>query len=365
MDISSEITEKENRIRNLLIRLNYDSVLLTRRENFSWMSCGGRSVTSYVIQSSPVYLLITPVNKYAIGYIMDIPRTMDEELANQGYEPICLPAFGKSPLKAAIDLAKGKLAGDDDFTGLNNIEKDILTIHEPFTPNEIERYRLISRESSEILRELADWVEPGMVERHVFAHMWELYLDHNFDGDCMFIGSDDRIRQYRHTVPGYKKIEKVVILAPAVFKSGLHVQVSRTVSFGKPGDETHRRFNDMAFLQAVMLAHTKPGVKINSLLNLCLNYLDQLGYPEEKNNHVHGGPTGYRVSYPERSQDPNEIVRSGMVFTWYLCNSGGKNEEMILVNDKEAEIISVSNNWPLVDIDYDGKKIAIPDMLIK
>jgi len=365
MDISTEILEKERRIRNLLSSLGYDSALLTRRENFSWMSCGGRAVTSNVVYSSPVYLLLTPDKKFAVGLNMDLPRTLDEELANQGFEPVSLPAFGKSPLQAAKELAKGKLAADDTFPDLDNIEQEILSIHEPFTPQEMDRYKAIAAESSGIIRELADWVETGMSERHVLAHMWELYVEHNFDGDCMFIVSDERIKQYRHAIPGYKKIEKVVILAPAVFKAGLHVQISRMVAFGEPPADTLRRFHDMAYLQAVMVASTKPGVKLNSLLNLCLSHFDKLGYPEEKTNHVHGGPTGYRVSYPERSLDPDETVHSNMAFSWYLTVAGAKTEETLLVNDKGAEMISLANNWPMVTPDYGGTKVAIPDLLVK
>jgi Xaa-Pro dipeptidase len=365
MDNSGEILEKEHRVRTLLSSLGYDSLLLTRRENFSWMSCGGRSVTSNVVHSSPVYLLLTLDKKYAIGLNMDLPRTWDEELANQGFEPVSLPAFGKSPLQAARELAKGKLAADDVFSGLDNIEQEILSIHEPFTPQEKDRYKAVAAESSGIIRELADWVEPGMSERLVLAHMWELYVEHNFDGDCMFVVSDERIKQYRHAIPGYKKIGKVVILAPAVFKAGLHVQISRMVVFGEPPTETLRRFHDMAYLQAVMVASTKPGVKLNSLLNLCLSHFEKLGYPEEKANHVHGGPTGYRVSYPERSLDLKETVHPNMAFCWYLTVSGAKTEETLLVNDRDAEIISLANNWPTVAMDYEGTKIAIPDLMIK
>ncbi len=256
MDISGEIQEKERRVRKPLSTLGYDSVLLTRRENFSWMSCGGRAVTSNVVQTSPVFLLVTPVKKYAIGLNMDLLRAWDEELTDQGFEPVSLPTFGKSPLQAAMELAKGRLAADDTYSGLEDIEQDILSIHEPFTQQEVERYKSVAAESSTIIRELAEWVEPGMSERHVLAHMWGLFLEHNFDGDCMFIVSDDRIKQYRHAIPGYKKIEKVVILAPAVFKAGLHVQISRMVAFGEPPAETLRRFHDMAFLQYVMIAST-------------------------------------------------------------------------------------------------------------
>ena len=124
-------------------------------------------------------------------------------------------------------------------------------------------------------------------------------------------------------------------------------------------------FRDVAYLQAVMVANIKPGVKLKSLLNLCLDNFDKLGYPAEKTNHVHGGPTGYRVSYPERCLDPLETVHSGMAFTWYLTVTGAKTEETLLVDHEGLEIMTLSNNWPLANISVEGKNIAIPDLLVK
>ena len=237
--------------------------------------------------------------------------------------------------------------------------------HEPFTLQEMERYKAVARESAEIIYELASWVEPGMTERHVLAHMWELFLDHDFDGDCMFVVSDGRINQYRHAVPRFKEIEKYVILAPAVFKAGLHVQISRMVSFGKPPEETCRRQADMIRMQAALIAAAVPGASLNSLLQRCFGLFDTMGYPEEKTNHVHGGPTGYRVSYSERSLDLKEVVKPNMAFSWYLTVSGAKTEETSLVNEERCELISVSQGWPMVEVEIGNRKLMMPDLMIK
>ena len=44
----------------MLAELGYDSLILTRRDNFAWLSCGGRAVVAYTVPDSPVFLVVTP-----------------------------------------------------------------------------------------------------------------------------------------------------------------------------------------------------------------------------------------------------------------------------------------------------------------
>lgn len=365
MSVLAESQEKERRVHTALSNLGYDSLIITRRDNFAWLSCGGRAVASYVVPESPVLLVVAPGGKYAVGYTMDVPRTMDEELVGQGYEPVALPTFGKSPAEAALELAEGRVAADGPLPGADDIGDAVVALHEPYTPQEMERYRALCQETGEILRDLAGWVEPGMTERQVFAHMWGLYLAHGFEGNCMFVGADDRIRRYRHPIPGDTPIKKVVLLAPAVSKWGLHALTSRMVTFGEPPEDMRRRYQAVARMQATIVAATRPGVRLSALLDLCLGLFESLGYPDERTNHFHGGPTGYRVSYAERCQDPDAVVQINTAFGWYLTVAGAKSEELILVDDQGAQIRSVDPEWPRLEIEVEGQTVAVPDILVR
>lgn len=102
MPSTSEAQEKERRVHRLLSQLGYDSLIVARRDNFAWLTRGRRAVVAYTSHLSPVYLVLTPTRKYAVGFNMDLPRTMDDEL---GYEPISLPTFGKTSEQVALELA--------------------------------------------------------------------------------------------------------------------------------------------------------------------------------------------------------------------------------------------------------------------
>jgi Xaa-Pro aminopeptidase len=365
MSTPPEAIEKEERIHRLLAQLGYDSLILARRDNFAWLTCGGRAVVMYTLPSSPVLLVVTPQKKYAVGYTIDLPRTMDDELGGLDYEPVALPTFSKTPEQVAVELAVGRVAADDPSLGMPVIDAAVNKLHEPYTPQEMQRYATACRESGEILRQLADWVEPGMTERRVCAHMWEMYFEQGFEGCCMFVGSDDRIRRYRHAVPSDKPIEQAVLLAPCCSKWGLHTPNSRLVYFGEPPDDIRRRFNAVATMQGSLIASIRPGVPLKSLIDLCLDLFGRLGYPEERTNHYHGGPTGYRPSYPERCQDPDELVKPNMAFAWYCTIAGAKSEEVALVDDHGATLRTVDPSWPMLDIEFQGHRVAVPDILVR
>ena len=372
--LENEIEKKENRVRNLLAKLGYESLLLTRRENFSWFTCGKRAVVSYITEDSPVYLLITPTRKYAVGFNMDVPRTMQEEICNQGFEPVSLPTYdidsspvglAKTKIEAAKDLAVGRLTTDIKLEGINGINTQITNAHTPFTSEEMERYREVGKEGMQILHDLALWVKPGMTEREIVAKMWEEYVKKDFDCNCMFATADERIKKFRHGVPTYKKTEKAVLLAPAVYKYGLNITITRMVYFEEPPEDIRRRMDGVIALQASVVSRTKIGTRLSVILNGIMAHFTELGYPEERDRHFHGGPQGYRVSYPERNMDPSETVISNTAFGWYLCISGTKSEETLLVDNDGTHIATFDPNYPYKEIEINNMKIKINDILVR
>lgn len=365
MTIPPEAQEKERRLHTALSVLGYDSVILTRRSNFAWITCGGEAVSSRVSHTSPVYLVITPQRKYAVGYVMDLPWAMESVLGNLEYDGVALPTFGKTPEQVALELAEGRTAADDLFLGVDDIQRHIVRLHEPYTPEEIARYRQLAAECAAIQAAVARWVEPGMTERQVLAHVWRLYLERGIEGHYMFVGADDRIRRFRHPVPSDKPIEQAVLIAPGVAKWGLLMSTSRLIYFGEPPEDIRRRFHAMATIQAALLARTQVGTPLTALFDLIMELFGQLGYPEERYNHFHGGPVGYWAGYAERMRDPQEVVKPNMAFLFYLTVAGVHCEELMLVDDQKAEIVSVDAEWPRLHISFEGQNIAVPDIFVR
>ncbi len=365
MSIPSECTVKEERIWAALARLGFDSLVLARRDNFAWITGGGRAIAAYADLASPVVLVFSPQGKFAVGYSIDLLRTSDEELAGLGYEPVALPSFGKTPAEVALTSATGRVAADAPYPGAKDIGDEIIKLHEPYTPAEMARYEDAAHSSGRILAELARWVQPGMTERQVMAHAWEMFVSAGHEGRYMFLGSDERVRKYRHAVFTDKPIERCVLLAPCTARWGLLVPASRLVYFGEPPEEIRRRYLAVATMQAAMLASTCPGIHLTRLREIYMEMFDRFGYPEEKTVHFHGGPVSYGGSFAERCQDPEAVVQANTAFAFYFTVAGAKSEELMLVDANRTWLASAVQPWPMLEIEFAGQRLAVPDILVR
>jgi Xaa-Pro aminopeptidase len=362
---TDEIAVKETRLFSALSKLGYDTLILTRRVNFAWITAGGRAIACYGEPDSPVYLVLTPGRKYAVGYSIDIIRTAEEELAGLGYEVISLPSFGKTLPAAVTELAVGRVAADGPFPGATDISAELGKLYEPYTPEEMARYAEAAQTLGRIHVEVAQRVQPGMTERQVMAEIWKRAIEAGHEARYMFLSSDERIRKYRHAVFTDKPIERCVLLAPCTAAWGLDVPVSRLVYFGEPPADIRHRYLAVATMQAAMLATIRPGVPLARLREIYLDLFDRFGYPEEKTVHFHGGPIGYGGSGWPRLLDPSEVVQANTAYTFFFTIAGAKSEELMLVEEDRTWLASAVQPWPMLEIKFAGQKVAVPDILVR
>jgi Xaa-Pro dipeptidase len=364
MEVPGEIQIKEKRLQQALDAHGYDAIIITHRDQYAWITGGADAVSSRVSPTSPVFLVITPSRRYAVGYSMDLPYAMDAGLDALDYEPVPLAAFGPAPDETALSLSSGRLAADADLPGATNEYELLVSLHEPLTPAEMARYREMAIEGAEILKDVANWVQPGMTERQVLAYMWRLYLERGFEGHYMFAGADERIKKYRHPVPGDATIRDAILIAPAVVRSGLLLACSRLIYFKEPAADIRRRFQAVATMQAAMVAGLRPGTPLLDLRNTFMSLFEELGFAEERTKHFHGGPIGYWNSYAERMRG-DEVVKNKTAYTFYFTVAGVKSEELILVDEQGAAIVSADSEWPLLSIVYGDQVVGIPDILVR
>ncbi len=365
MTLPVEIEIKEERLRRFLDEQGYDSLIVARRDNIAWLTGGGEAVSDRMSPYSPLYLVVTPDAKYAVGYTMDLPRTMDDEFAGLDYEPRSIPTFGRAIEAIALELAVGRPCADVPFLGVDDVSEQIVDLYWPYTPAEMARYEANARQCAAILTELGNWVEPGMTERQAFARMWGLFVEHGFSGRYMWVGSDERIAKYRHPVPSDEPIENVVLFAPTAVKGGLPVLLTRMVTFGDPPEDIRRRYDAVTTMQAAMLSKTQPGARLKPLFDAMMGLFEEMGYPADRTRHFHGGPVHYGGSDSARMQDPDAVVQANSSYTYYLTITGVKSEDLILVDDERTWLASVDGQWPMRSVKVDGQTYGIPDLLIR
>ncbi|MGQ9626768.1 MAG: M24 family metallopeptidase [Anaerolineae bacterium] len=365
-EILGDVLEKERRVRAFLDKEGLDALALTRRDNFAWFTCGGDNHVVTTSEEGFTTLVITRDKKYAVAYIMDGPRVMDEEISGQGFELVSLRWYEGSLAEKVLELTRGmKVGADTPLAGCRFYTSELVDLHYPLTELELRRCRWIGARCAEILQRVAHWVEPGMTEVEIGARILEEYGRLGMTIDVLIIGTDERVAKYRHPMPTEKRLERYVILHPAARKWGLHANITRSVHFGPPPEGILRAYRAAATIEANIIGRLAPGLLFSEILALEKRLYADLGYPEEWRNHFQGGIIGYILIDPTRCLKEGEAVRRNQAFDWFITITGAKVEELSMVTDEGPEIPSLGTWWPRLAFEVEGREIEVPDILVR
>ena len=107
-----------------------------------------------------------------------------------------------------------------------------------------------------------------------------------------------------------------------------------------------------------------PGTPCADIFEACKGWYAEVGFEGEWQKHHQGGSTGYDdreyVIYP----GVKETVQNRQAFAWNPTITGAKIEDTIIVYEDHFEVVTRTDNWPLIDIELDGKLYPQPDILI-
>jgi len=106
--VVEDAAQKRARLRTWLKQKGLSGVVISRRDNFAWLTSGG---DSRVLNSSELgfgHLVITADRAFLVAYSMDAGRLFEEQLVGQGYELLAMHWHEGEPRQRALGLAGGK-----------------------------------------------------------------------------------------------------------------------------------------------------------------------------------------------------------------------------------------------------------------
>ncbi|MEJ5202478.1 MAG: aminopeptidase P family protein [Anaerolineales bacterium] len=361
--VPADAAVKRERLRAWMERRGFDGVVLSRRDQFAWVTSGG---DNHVLKNSELgfgNIVVTREKHYLVAHTMDAARIFEEQVPNQGYELVSLRWFEGDPALAARRLAGEKVAADTALPEVVELNRELSMLHYPLTDLEIQRCRWLGRQVDEVLTLVASELHTGQSEEQIAQWLACEYLKRQIELDVLIVGSDQRIFRYRHPLPTPKKIERYVLLHPAARRWGLHANVSRSVHIGKPPEEVLRAYRAAATIEARILAGLSAGISFAQILEWQKTWYAELGFADEWQNHFQGGPTGYVVVDALRNQT-DTCVEENQAFDWFITITGAKVEELALLTRQGVEIASHVSTWPGVSIETSQGTLVVPDLMV-
>lgn len=365
MDHMNYAAEKIRKIRNWMNERQISSLFIRSRVNYAWLTTGGESMVTRNTSLGDGLVVVTADHLYLIAHSMDLQRLVDEQSFDTPFEPVLMRWYEGDLEARAFALAeKGQIAADYDVTGTINVFSELVDLHWPLNPLEVERTIALAEAMDAILYETAQQIGPGMSEIEAAAVLRKLEIDRQIEADTLMVGAHSRNLKYRHPLPTEARLSDAVLLHSAARKWGLHVNLTRTACFGEPPGELRTIFDASSTIQAGIINLLRPGLKFAEILTFQKQQYAELGYPDEWKLHFQGGPLGY-VIVDARRCESGKTVTVNMPFEWFVTITGTKTAELPLLTDQGVIIPSLKSAWPLKSFPAEGGSRDLPDILIR
>jgi Xaa-Pro dipeptidase len=208
-------------------------------------------------------------------------------------------------------------------------------------PEERERYRLAGAEAAEAMRHVLPGLSPEMSELDVTADLAFELERRCFTTPVLLVAGAERQGVHRHPVPTPAALGRHALLAFTAEREGLHVSMTRLVSFGTPPGELVHLVQAAAEVDAAMLAASRPGATTGEILAVAAAAYEAQGFPEEWRFHHQGGLTGYRGREVFAVPDEPTPLPSSCSVAWNPSITGGaKSEDTALVTEDGVEVLT-------------------------
>ncbi|MGZ3603466.1 MAG: M24 family metallopeptidase [Thermodesulfobacteriota bacterium] len=367
MALQNEIKEKERRVRELLRSKNLKALLLKRQANFSWMTCGGLNLVGIATEVGATTLLITENSKFVISNNIEAPRMIDEEgLEKQGFTVETFPWQEDQETSMVTEIiGEGPLGSDVSFPNATVLAEDVAKLRYSLTPEEQKRYRWLGKKVSLALEKTMMKVKKGEKESAVVGRLCKELWKDRIDPITLMSAADERISNFRHPIPGEKKVEKFLMVSVNARKWGLIVSLTRFIHFGKLPEELRRKYETNVFIDCTMMAHTRPAILAKEVLQKAIDAYREKGYPEEWKSHHQGGSIGYTGRDYRVSLKTPDIIQENQAFTWNPSITGTKSEDTILATSKGPEMITYPILYPTFSLNIAGISFNRPAILEK
>lgn len=361
MPTEDERKAKHQRVVEYLQAHKLDAVLLSRRCNFSWFTCGARNYVNTGDDLGNSWLLVDKAGAAVLTTNIEATRFRLEEFPSGDVGVIEYPYHDAAAREAAFVKALGdrQVATDacPPWLSLPPLEDDFDRLRWTLTAEEIARYRALCRDTAIAVETTARQVAPGQGEHHAAGVLAGRVRSAGCLPWVLLVAGDERVERFRHPLPTDHRIARYFLLVVCAERDGLVAACSRLACFGRAGEELARKHRAVANVDAAMILSTRPGATLGQVHDAGRQAYAAEGFPDEWRLHHQGGSCGYQprevIAYPGCDIE----VLANQAFAWNPSITGTKSEDTILCTAGGAEVLDGGTDWPAVEATWGGRKI--------
>jgi Xaa-Pro dipeptidase len=297
-------------------------LVTSRPADVRWLLCGRGRPVDAAGATSPYTVVLEDGRAAVLHQDVEISRVEAEERFEElGWEPVPYPWFEDNGL-------------EDTAPVLDELRRELCV-------EERERYRAAGAAAAEAMRATVAELRPELRELDAAAVLAGHARERGLFPAVLLVAGAERQKLHRHPLPTEARLGPHALLAITAERDGLHVSLTRLVSFGRPPRELERLVRAAAEVDASMLEASRPGASLGDVIDAAQQAYARAGVPEEWRRHHQGGLTGYRGR--EVFGVPGEPTRipSVAAVAWNPSIAGGaKSEDTVLVSGEGVEVLT-------------------------
>ncbi len=367
MNRLEEVQAKLESVRAWLQRNGLQALLVNSQANFAWLTGGGENYVYVGDAAGEAWLLIVPDRTYLLTNNIELRRLQDEEVADLPFEVVVWPwrngADARAKVASLCDVSKA--VSDLGSLGLPKVPDGFNELRYTMSPPEIQRYRSLGQDSAQALERVCLSFEPGDSELDIAASLAFQCRKRNILPLVNLVAADERIARYRHPLPTENQVRKTMLVALTGRRHGLHISLTRLVSFGPVDPGLLARHTAVTKIDARYILESQAGVTIGEVVSRAVEQYALEGFPQEWELHHQGGLTGYAGREIFGTPETEHRLANNQVFTWNPSITGTKSEDTILLTAGGPEVLTRTGVWPELEVELPVGASRRPAILVR
>lgn len=363
--VQNEIREKLTRVENFLDHNDAGALLLSRHGNLAWITAGQvKARVALGVETAVCSLLLTrDGRRYYLAPNNEGPRLAEEEFTGLGYEAVLYP-WHEGPGNLVRELTAGvALLSDTSHPDAKLVS--LTDLQTPLLPGEIDRFRIVARETAAATVEVLEGLAPGVSEQEMAARTASALLTRGVTPTVLLMGVDDRIHRYKHAVPRAGVLQRYGMVNLCARRWGLTVSITRFVYFGKPPAELAAAFTAAAQIDAGILHATRDGAASSEIFAAAQRAYAAVGAADEIERHHQGGPCGYAERDWIITPCGAERVATPQAFAYNPSLRGAKAEDTVMLANGRFEVFTETPTLPKLETVIDGVSYHSAGILLR
>jgi Xaa-Pro dipeptidase len=330
--------ERREALLGLMDRLGLGALYLNRPANFAWYTGGADNRVDHGAAGGVAGILLTLETEYVLTDNVEAPRMREEQTPDM---EILEHPWYEGPEELLNELAGGRLGSDRPAAGATEVEAEILPLRLVLDGKAVDRYRLLGRDASAALSEVASVLTPETDERQAAAELAAACRKRGMFTPVLLAASGRRMGRYRHPIPHGGPLGGRAMLVACAERGGLYANLTRVVDFEEPDTETALRQSACEeILRRLREEATRPGRTLSGAFDDCRHFYAEAGFPEGWRDHHQGGITGYASREAVAVPGEETEMRVNQAFAWNPSLPHAKTEETFILLESGPEVLA-------------------------